>query len=412
MYHNTAGFGPAAPVADSGTPLRIALFSGNYNYVRDGANQALNRLVEYLERRGAAVRVYSPVSRTPAFVPQGTLVGVPSLSIPGRAEYRLGLGLPRSIRRDVRAFAPDLFHLSAPDWTGTAAQTFARSLGVPVVASLHTRFEKYADFYGARFVRPAMERHLDRFYGRSDRVLVPTQAIADEFEAAGLGGRIAIWGRGVDRVRFDPQRRSQAWRARHGIPPDGVALLFFGRLVREKGLADFADVCDRLTASGVKVHPVVVGEGPERGWLAKRLPAARLTGHLQGEALGEAVASADIFLNPSITEAFGNVTLEAMASGLPSVSVDVASASALLNNGSGLLYTPGDLDAATAHVARLAAFAEMRGRMGRRARDASASYGWDRASEQVWVQYHQLLGRGDVDALDLEAAPRRRAAAS
>jgi phosphatidylinositol alpha 1,6-mannosyltransferase len=395
MYNIDAGFGPAAAVADRGDPPRIALFSGNYNYVRDGANQALNRLVNHLERRGAAVRVYSPVSPTPAFAPQGTLIGVPSAAIPGRGEYRLGLGLPRAVRRDVRAFSPDLFHLSAPDWTGVAAQRFARKIGVPVVSSLHTRFEKYADFYGARFVRPAMERHLARFYANSDCVLVPTAAIAEEFERSDLNGKVALWGRGVDRASFDPARRSCEWRARHGLSPGDIALLFFGRLVREKGLAEFAAICDRLAGAGVAVRPIFVGDGPERAWLAKRLPNARLTGHLDGDALGTAIASADIFLNPSVTEAFGNVTLEAMASGLPSVSVEVPSASALLRGGSGLLYPPGDLDAATANVARLAAFAEMRDRMGRRAREASAAYGWDQASEQVWVQYLRLLGRED-----------------
>lgn len=397
MYHTDVRARPAEPVSDWQEPLRIALFSGNYNYVRDGANQALNRLVEYLERCGATVRVYSPVSGTPAFAPQGTLVPVRSLSLPGRGEYRLGLGLPRAVRRDIRAFRPHLFHVSAPDWTGTAAQRLADTLGVPTVASLHTRFEKYADFYGARFVRPAMERHLARFYARSDRVLVPTRAIAAEFEAAGLDGKVDLWGRGVDRALFDPARRSDAWRARHGISDESIALLFFGRLVREKGLADFADVCDRLHAAGVPIRPVVVGDGPERGWLTQRLPSARLTGHLQGESLGQAVASADIFFNPSITEAFGNVTLEAMAAGLPTVSADVPSASALLAGGAGLLYAPGDLDAAATNIARLASFYDMRVRMGQRARRASAAYDWDSASRQVWDSYLHLLGRREPD---------------
>ena len=121
-------------------PLRIALFSGNYNYVRDGANQALNRLVAFLEAQGNTVRVYSPTSDTPAFEPAGTLVSVPSVSIPGRAEYRVARGLPASLQRDVRDFAPDIVHLSAPDPLGHSAKKLALAMGVPVVASVQTRF--------------------------------------------------------------------------------------------------------------------------------------------------------------------------------------------------------------------------------------------------------------------------------
>src|SRR5437588_5774465 len=104
--------------------MRIALFSGNYNYVREGANQALNRLVGHGERKGHKFRIYSPVTDTPAFEPQGDLVAVPSIRLPGRGEFRLAPGLPRSVRDDVRRFAPDLIHVSTPDILGTRAQTF------------------------------------------------------------------------------------------------------------------------------------------------------------------------------------------------------------------------------------------------------------------------------------------------
>ncbi len=382
---------PAAPPRRA---VRIALFSGNYNYVRDGANRALNRLVDDLERRGACVRVYSPTTPDPAFAPNGTLVSVPSIRLPGRGDYRLGLGLPARLRADIQAFAPDLIHVSAPDWTGLAAQRLARSMGLPLVASLHTRFETYAQFYGAGLVRPTIERHLRRFYRRSDRVLVPTQPIHDEFAAAGFGDAVRLWSRGVDRQQFDPARRDASWRRVNAIAGDACAILFFGRLVKEKGLADYVAVIDRLAGAGLAVKPLVVGEGPEREWLRQRLPDARLTGHLDGAALGRAVASADIFYNPSTTEAFGNVTLEAMASGLPTVAADVPSAAALLRGGSGILYRAGDLDAATEALARLVTFPDRRRAIGRRAREASAAYGWDGASAMVWDVYMELLAGG------------------
>lgn len=395
--------GRARPLVPSDTasqpqrPLRIALFSGNYNYVRDGANRALNHLVGDLERRGSVVSVYSPTTPTPAFEPTGTLVSVPSIGLPGRGEYRLGLGLPAKIRTDLHHFAPDLIHVSAPDWTGVAAQKLARSLGVPLIASLHTRFETYADFYGAALIRPVMERHLRRFYARNDRILVPTAPILEEFARNGHEAAVRLWSRGVDRIQFDPARRDLAWRRSIGIADDAYAVLFFGRLVREKGIAEYADIIERLEATGTRIRPIVIGDGPERDWLQRRLPSARLLGHLNGVELGRTVASADIFVNPSITEAFGNVTLEAMASGLPTVSVDVASAQALIGEAGGIFYQSGDTDGAAEAILRLVMFPERRRSIGRRARQASAGYSWARASEMVWDIYREVIDQAAAD---------------
>jgi glycosyltransferase involved in cell wall biosynthesis len=145
-------------------PLRIALFSGNYNYLREGANQALNKLVAYLERQGHAVRAYSPVTDTPAFEPEGTLVPVPSIPLPIRTEFRLALGMPRFIRRDVERFAPDLVHLSTPDILNTRAETFAIRRNIPIVTSLHTRFETYPEHYpGLAWLAPLALAQQRRF---------------------------------------------------------------------------------------------------------------------------------------------------------------------------------------------------------------------------------------------------------
>ena len=136
------------------TDLRIALFSGNYNYVRDGANQALNRLVEYLLRQGAQVRVYAPTTATPAFEPAGELISLPSIPIPGRPEYRLSGGVNRRIRRDLAAFKPNVVHVSAPDLSGHRAVNWARKQRLPILASVHTRFETYFRYYNMAWFEP------------------------------------------------------------------------------------------------------------------------------------------------------------------------------------------------------------------------------------------------------------------
>ena len=124
--------------------LRVAIFSGNYNYVRDGANQALNRLVGYLMKCGVQVRIYSPTTDTPDFEPTGDLVSVASLPVPfGRGEYRMARGLTRAARRDLARFRPNIVHVAAPDLLGHRAISWARARGIPVLASMHTRFETY-----------------------------------------------------------------------------------------------------------------------------------------------------------------------------------------------------------------------------------------------------------------------------
>src|SRR6202008_1925121 len=121
--------GPEMDVSD----LRVAIFSGNYNYVRDGANQALNRLADYLLRRGGAVRVYSPTTKTPAFEPKGDLVSLPAIPIPGRAEYRVAMGIPPGVRRDLKRFRPNIFHVASPEVTGHRAVSLARRWDLPVI---------------------------------------------------------------------------------------------------------------------------------------------------------------------------------------------------------------------------------------------------------------------------------------
>src|SRR5436305_1991642 len=152
--------------AGSMTPdqFRVALFSGNYNYTRDGANQSLNLLVGHLLDRGVAVRVYSPTSKTPAFPPVGDLVDVPSFPMPFRADYKLARGLPASVRADLEAFAPNVVHVSAPEFLGHAAVRWAHETGVASLASVHTRFETYPAYYGIGFMERPIIRLLTRFY--------------------------------------------------------------------------------------------------------------------------------------------------------------------------------------------------------------------------------------------------------
>ncbi|MEO7278271.1 MAG: glycosyltransferase family 1 protein [Sphingomicrobium sp.] len=374
--------------------MRIALFSGNYNYLREGANQALNRLVSDLQARGHEFRVYSPVTDTPAFEPAGTLVPVPSVQLPKRSEFRLALGINRALRDDIRTFRPDLVQVSTPDILGTRAQTFAKRLGVPVVASLHTRFETYLGYYGLNWLRPLVEAHLNRFYRRSDMVLAPNRAVQVELARICGAERVAVWGRGIDPDRFSPTRRSASWRSANGWSADDIVLLFFGRLVVEKGVQDYIETVRQLRSSGLPVKALVIGEGPARDRFSA-LPDAVLTGHLDGDALGQAVASADIMLSPSVTEAFGNVIVECMASGLAVVSADAQSSRELIDPGvTGLLCDPSRPNDYVTAIAGLIADPGRRQAMAIAAIAESGRHSWEDASLNVERAYRTVISRG------------------
>ncbi len=376
-------------------PLRIALFSGNYNYTLDGANKSLNRLVGHLQSTlGAQVRIYSPTAPQPAFAPVGDLVSAPSVRIPFRRDYRLALGLPRALREDIRAFEPDLIHLSAPDLLGAAALKFGRTLKVPVVASLHTLFDTYLDYYGLGALKPFVRRKLWKFYGACDYVMTPTQAIGDELRAQNLSGGVRTWARGVDAELFNPGRRDPDWRLRQGFDPDRPVIVFLGRIVMEKGLAAFAETVRRLEAADRPPHVLVIGDGPARAWFQEQLPEAVFTGFLAGEALATALASADIFFNPSTTETFGNVNLEAMACGLAMVCADAPNTRALLSHGANAqLCTPDQPAAYADALSGLMGDSAARRRLGLAALDRSAAYRWTEILDEVVAVYAEALAR-------------------
>jgi glycosyltransferase involved in cell wall biosynthesis len=336
-------------------------------------------------------------------------VSVPSIPLPGRGEYRVALGLPSGIRRDLDAFNPDLVHLSAPDLLGTRAMRYARTRGLPIIASLHTRFETYFGYYGLGRVRRHVERYLDRFYKGCDIVLAPTPTIVDELSAGYPAGAVRLWARGVDPDRFNANWRSDDWRRRQGYSATDVIPLFFGRLVREKGLDRFAEVIRAVRSRGHEVRPLIVGGGPARHWLAARLPNCHFAGHLTGNALSEAVASADILINPSRTEAFGNVVLEAMASGLAVVAADAPSARNLIRSTEMGLLCAEDVNAYADATAHLIESPPARKAMGIAAAKRSQDFGWPETLAAVAHAYLDAIGGGTHATRPSSAATGREA---
>jgi len=371
--------------------LRIALFTGAYNHIADGVSLTLNRLVEFLEGRGAHVQVYAPTVATPALAHAGTLVPVPSVTAPGRPDYRISLGLSAETRENLTQFQPNLFHIATPDFLGLSALRTARRSGTPVVASYHTHFASYLDYYHLGALEGATWKYLRWFYSHCSHVYVPTPSMMEVLKREGVGSNLRLWPRGVESALFNPTKRSADWRRKRGIEDDDIVVTFVSRLVAEKGLGVISHVLAGLAERGIPHRALIVGEGPERESLTAALPDAIFAGHLRGEELATAYASSDVFLFPSETETFGNVTLEAMSSGLPAVVADATGSNALVTHGvTGFLAPPRDAAAFLDRVALLVTDGALRRRMGEAAREAAEGYEWSRILGQIASYYEEI----------------------
>jgi phosphatidylinositol alpha 1,6-mannosyltransferase len=371
--------------------LRVALFSGAYNHIADGVSLTLNRLVAFLEQQGATIQVYAPTVPNPPLKHAGTLVPVRSISAPGRPEYRVSLGLSGDALDNLTEFRPDLFHIATPDLLGLAALRTATRTRKPIVASYHTHFASYLRYYRLGFLESSTWGYLRWFYGHCRQIYVPTRSMIDVLNQHGITQNIRIWPRGVESNLFTPAKRSLEWRNARDIDDSDVVIIFVSRLVTEKGLDVVIDVIHELERRNVAHRCVIVGEGPERARLQSSLPKAMFEGHLSGDSLATAYASSDIFLFPSDTETFGNVTLEALSSGLPAVVANATGSNALVADGvNGYLAQPRNAGDFTEHVQRLATVPELRSRMSRAARSSVEPYEWSQVLQLISSYYAEL----------------------
>ena len=274
--------------------------------------------------------------------------------------------------------------------------TLALRRDLPVISSVHTRFETYPRYYGMAFLEPVLFALMRRFYRRCDAIFAPSDSMAQLLRDQRMNYDVGIWTRGIDREIFNPQRRDLAWRRSLGIADDEPVVGFTGRLVMEKGLDVFSDTVERLTKKQVRHKVLVVGDGPARGWFEKRLPDAVFAGFQAGPDLGRAVASMDMLFNPSVTETFGNVTLEAMATGLPVVAARATGSESLVDDGvTGRLIRPGAIHLFSEALGRYCTDAEARAAAGEAGFAASQRYGWDEVNQALVDAYVRVIRQHD-----------------
>lgn len=290
------------------------------------------------------------------------------IALPNYPGVRLGLPAGRRLRRRWSRQRPDVVYIATEGPLGWSALRMARQLGIPVATGFHTRFDHYASDYGIGWIVPVVRAHLRRFHQRAASTLVPTEALADEL--AGLGVHNArLLRRAVDTALFHPDRRDPSLRAQWGVSDDTPVVIYVGRIALEKNLElavrTFEAVRQRIPAA----RYVWVGDGPERAALQAAHPDYIFAGMQRGEALARHYASADIFPFPSLSETFGNVILEAMASGLPVVGYDTGAAHEHLRDGvNGYRIVPGQRDAFIAATVGLAGQPQQMRELGRAGR--------------------------------------------
>ena len=288
--------------------------------------------------------------------------------------------------------------MATPDFLGHAALRFARELGVPAVASFHTRYDAYLKHYGLGFLEGEAARRLKRFHDGFDEVYAPSPSMVETLRAEGARN-VHLWPRGVDTDRFHPDRRDEAWRRARRIEPETCAIVFAGRLVREKGIAAFAGAVRSLATRGLAVRAVVVGDGPDAAMFRALVPEAFFTGFLRGDDLPRAMACGDIFLFPSATETFGSVTLEAMACGLPTICAAATGSRSLVRPGVTGFLVEGEAGADFAEpLQRLVTDGGLRRRMGEAARARAAEFSWEAAMAGLLARYRALAAGRPAEA--------------
>ena len=372
--------------------LRLALFSDTYAPQINGVTRTLERLAREVTARGGDVRVFT--ASDPGAVPDLDVVRLPSVAFWAYRELRLAPPLSPRALREVRAWRPTLLHAATPFGIGLSGRAAARQLGIPFVSSYHTHFSAYVKFYNLGALEGASWSFLRWFHNGGLRTFVPSRAIARELEGKGFR-TLRVWPRGVDTERFSPAWRSAAMRARAGAGSDDVVVAaYVGRLAPEKGI-DVAIEAMRIALARLPGRLVfaLAGDGPyEAHCRAVAPPGSVFVGRLTGDELSAFYASADLFLFPSTTDTFGNVLLEAMASGLPIVGADVATTPELVGAERGVLFPPGDPHAMADRIVALAEDALRRRAMSASAAAWARECSWGRVWDGLLAEYHDVLG--------------------
>lgn len=328
---------------ESAVEMRIGIVTETYPPEVNGVALMLASLTGGLADLGHAVTVIRPQRKgaRDAGAPGVTIVPVPGAPLPAYPALRFGLPVLRRIRRVWEADSPDAVYIATEGPLGWAAARVAGELGVPVLSGYHTRFDEFASHYHLGFAGGWIGRWLKRFHNNTSGTLVPTEELRQSLVEKGYRN-VTVLRRAVDTARFDPVHRDPGLRRTWGAGPDTPVVAYVGRIAPEKNLDLVVRAFDAFRSECPGARMLWVGDGPARAALEREHPGHIFAGMRHGEDLARHYASADVFLFPSLTETYGNVTLEAMASGLAVVAFDYGAAREFITSGTNGYLAPRD----------------------------------------------------------------------
>jgi glycosyltransferase involved in cell wall biosynthesis len=370
--------------------LRVAVVTETWPPEVNGVAATSARVVAELRDRGHELQVIRPRQNHEdgaAEEPGYAEVLMRGLPIPRYPQLKMGLPSRRSLLRLWGLQRPDVVHIVTEGPLGWSALQAAQALRLPVVSDFRTNFHAYSRHYGVAWLQRPIVGYLRKFHNRTACTMVPTDTLRSELQAEGFMN-LRVVARGVDTQLFDPARRSEALRRSWGVASDQMVAMHVGRIAPEKNLETLIAAHAAMRQRDPRVKLVFVGDGPARAAMQQRCPDAHFAGLQRGEDLAAPYASADVFLFPSLTETYGNVLPEALASGLAVVAFDCAAAGQLVCHGhNGLLVKPGEGAEFCSTAARLAGHLAEARLLGAEGRHTALKLDWGRIAREVESEY-------------------------
>lgn len=358
----------------------------------DGAARTMFQLIERIPTEGFTFRFFSGMVQKDM---EMLTHQVPTLRVPGNETYRFALPWGAGLRRELDRFKPDVIHIATPSLLGNYALKYAKKKGIPVISIYHTHFISYMDYYLKKLPNlvPLSKKFVAstyrKFYNSCQMIYVPSPSMVEQLIALGIdASRMKIWKRGIDLSLFSPSKRNLDY-IRKTTGNSQKNILFSSRLVWEKNLNVLLNLYQQV--ENLPYNILVAGSGVAEEELKKRMPSAYFLGHLNHEDLSILYASADVFFFPSVTETFGNVVLEAMASGLPAVIANGGGSKDFIVEGvNGYLCPPEDTEQYLIRIKSLLEDDDLRKKMGTNAQAYSQDFDWESLAQTYFKDLKTL----------------------